>query len=112
MKIAAVTDNGTTISSHFGKASEYIVAIVEDGNVIRQERRNKLPLSADIDPHAHAVTVISDCDIVLARGMGRAMYDALQQANIRPILTKVAPITTAVTACIEGRLKDHPELVH
>lgn len=138
MKIAAVTDNGTTISSHFGRARQYVVVTVEDGKIVAQELRDKTacqhghhddhshheehteiltvsegtPAISSHDPHNHAVQIIADCAIVLARGMGQGMYANLQRAGIRPILTTVAPIATAVTAYIEGRLKDHPELVH
>ena len=33
MKIAAVTDDGKTISAHFGRARYYVVVTVEDGKV-------------------------------------------------------------------------------
>jgi predicted Fe-Mo cluster-binding NifX family protein len=64
------------------------------------------------DQHQDAVALIADCDVVLARGMGNGMYQRLQAANIRPILTTIGIIETAVIAYAEGRLKEHPELVH
>jgi predicted Fe-Mo cluster-binding NifX family protein len=134
MKIAAVTDNGTMISAHFGRAEQFVVITIEDGQIVSQETRNKTACNHShhdhshshdhshtnvtltevqaADPHVSAVSIIADCDAVLARGMGRGMYHNLQQAGIRPLLTKIAPINTAVTAYIEGRLTEHPELVH
>ena len=42
MRIAAVSDDGTTISQHFGRASLYVVVEVEDGEVTHTETRPKL----------------------------------------------------------------------
>jgi predicted Fe-Mo cluster-binding NifX family protein len=41
MKIAAITENGTTISQHFGRAPYYLVVTVEDGKVVSKEQRDK-----------------------------------------------------------------------
>jgi predicted Fe-Mo cluster-binding NifX family protein len=42
MKIAAVSDDGTTISHHFGRAPIYVVVTVEDGNIVSREQREKM----------------------------------------------------------------------
>jgi hypothetical protein len=36
----------------------------------------------------------------------------LQQNGIRPILTDIADIDTAMEAVIEGSIEDHPERLH
>jgi len=41
MKIAAITDDGVTISQHFGRAPYYAVLTVEEGRVVRRELREK-----------------------------------------------------------------------
>jgi predicted Fe-Mo cluster-binding NifX family protein len=41
MKIAAITDDGKTISRHFGRARYYQVHHVEDGAVVGRELRDK-----------------------------------------------------------------------
>ncbi|NJP05798.1 MAG: hypothetical protein HC837_09355 [Chloroflexaceae bacterium] len=143
MKIAAVTDNGTTISSHFGRAKQFVIITVEDGQIVNQELRQKEACGHGHDKHHHShqsnqvvmvgdpgtvvaqpaesashdhhddvIDVIADCTVVLARGMGHGMYARLQASSVKPVLTTVAPIQTAVIAYLEGRLKDHPELVH
>ena len=48
MKIAAITDDGNTISQHFGRAAYYLVVTVENGQIIDREFREKLG-------HAHFV---------------------------------------------------------
>lgn len=116
MKIAVVTNDGTTISAHFGQARYYIVLTVEDGKVVGQEQREKNEYQGAEDTgmqrHTRIVAPITDCNIVLSGGMGAGMYRNLQQAHIRPILTDVEDINEAVTAYIEGRLRNKPELVH
>ena len=42
MKIAAITDDGKTISQHFGRAPYYMVLTVEGGKIVKHEMRDKL----------------------------------------------------------------------
>jgi len=138
MKIAAVSNDGTTISAHFGKARSFAVLTVEDGRVVGQEMRQKdqcshghdhhdhdhghdttqtfsvgsAPASASADPHVQAMAAIADCDVVLSRGMGRGMYANLQRAGIRAVLTDVPDVEEAVAAFLAGTLNEKPELVH
>ena len=42
MKIAVITDDGKTISQHFGRAPYYMVFSVEDGKISGREMRDKL----------------------------------------------------------------------
>lgn len=132
MKIAAITDDGATLSQHFGRARHFLVVIVEDGRIVGQELREKAghhtfaPHEATghshagphgFDPasrgrHAQMLVIIADCQVVLAGGMGQGMYQNLQEAGIRPVLTDVADIHEAVRAFLEGRLVERPELAH
>jgi predicted Fe-Mo cluster-binding NifX family protein len=134
MKIAVVTDDGTTISAHFGRATKYAVLDIEDDNIVSRELRDKAGHddfqhdgSHEHDHHEehergfgkHAgekhrrmFKVIPDCTIVLARGMGQGAYQGLQQNGIRPILTEIRDIDTAVQAVIDGTIEDRPERLH
>jgi predicted Fe-Mo cluster-binding NifX family protein len=132
MKIAAVTDDGTTISAHFGRAHFYAVLTVEDGAITAQEMRPKaghhdFAHEGPEEPghehghgwghgaqsrHARMFATIADCDVLLARGMGAGAYYGLEQAGIRPLVTTVADIDEAVGTYLEGRLEDHPEKLH
>jgi predicted Fe-Mo cluster-binding NifX family protein len=41
MKIAVVSEDGKTISQHFGRAPLYVVATMEDGKITHKETREK-----------------------------------------------------------------------
>ncbi len=141
MKIAVVTNDGRSISAHFGRALHYLVLTVEDGVITEREMRDKsvcnhshhhhgdenyadatqklaidLNLFSEaappVDAHSHAPTIIADCDVVLSRGMGRGMYHNLQRVGVRPVLTDLVLIEEAVTAYLSGQLQEQPHLVH
>ena len=42
MKIAAVSEDGVTISQHFGRAPFYVVVTVENGQIVAREQRDKM----------------------------------------------------------------------
>lgn len=142
MKIAAVTDDGSTISAHFGRATHYVVVTVEDGKVVDRELRVKPGhrdfVGEDGGEHQHdqehgqgreqeqghgfgrqaesrherMLAVIQDCDVVLARGMGMGMRYNLEQVGKRSIITTVADVGEAVAAFLTDSLDDHPERLH
>jgi predicted Fe-Mo cluster-binding NifX family protein len=131
MKIAAITDDGLTISEHFGRAPYYAVITVDQGEITNHELRNKFghrdisgheehhepgkPHGFDReaqDRHAQMAASIKDCQILLARGMGMGARYSLEQAGIEVVLTDVADIEDAVTRYLSGDLKDHPERMH
>ena len=134
MKIAAVSEDGVSISQHFGRAPFYVVVTVENAKIVSHETRDKMGHAqfggetheeahgadprghgfapAEQDRHARMATAIADCEVLLARGMGAGAYESMKQANIRPVVTDVANIDEAVQAYIEGRLVDHTERLH
>jgi predicted Fe-Mo cluster-binding NifX family protein len=132
MKIAAITDDGKTISRHFGRAHHYLVVTVEDGRILGQELREKAGHhtfephgghshdtsgshgfdSASRGRHAQMLHTIQDCQAVLAGGMGLGMQRNLEEVGIRPLLTDITSIEEAVRAFVEGRLAVRPDLAH
>ncbi len=132
MKIAAVSDDGMTISQHFGRAAYYVVVTIQDNKIVAREQREKMghaqfggethaeeddPRGHGFDPgsqsrHARMAGAISDCQVLLARGMGAGAYDSMQAAGIRPIVTDVPRIDDAVKAYLTGALVDHTERLH
>ncbi len=141
MKIAVVTDDGKTISMHFGRAAYYLVCTVEDGAITATEMRDKMghrqfaqmPHDHDHDhdhdhqhehgqghgfgassdrKHAMMIEAITDCEAVLVRGMGRGAYIAMQNANITPVVTDIADAQAAALAYASGDIVDHTEKLH
>jgi predicted Fe-Mo cluster-binding NifX family protein len=134
MKIAAVSEDGVTISQHFGRAPFYIVLTVEDGQIVSREKRDKLghahfasepheeghsddPRGHGFDPaaqnrHVRMAAAIADCQVLLARGMGAGAYQSMEQAGIRPIITDIPTIDGAVQAYLDGSIMDHTEQLH
>lgn len=133
MKIAVVTDDGKTVSRHFGRAPYYLVVEVdENGNVVGKELREKLghrhfaheehghehgagrhgfgPGAAD--RHSRMAAAISDCDVLICGGMGWGAYQAMQSYGIKPIVTDLVNVDDAVQAYLNGTIVDHTEWLH
>ncbi len=133
MKIAFATDDGQTVSQHYGQAGHYVVLTIEGNQVVAREMRSKERCDHSAHGHVHVdaqptltvqgggqsrdhhalmIEAISDCEAAIARGIGRGMYYALPRAGIRPIITDIASIDDAARAYIDGTIVDHPEKVH
>ena len=132
MKIAAITDDGKAISLHFGRAQYYLVATVENGQIINREMRPKLGHNhfsnqpheeeshgqrhgtdpASHDKHLQISEAITDCEALLCRGMGRGAYESMKTRNIRPMVTDIADIDDAIMAYANGQIIDHTEKLH
>ena len=119
IKIAVPTDDGVTISHHFGQAKQFKVCTIENNQVVDTELREKAShLHGD---HSHAdgihpgqlmVTLISDCSVLLSGGMGTPAFNKARAAGLEVVLTAVHSIDDAITAYLAGTLKNDPGLIH
>jgi len=131
MKIAFITNDGETISRHFGRAPYYLVLEVEDGEVVGKEMRDKLGHSQFVSggehhapgqehgmgadshgKHKSMAETISDCDALICGGMGRGAYQSMQTIGITPIVTELSDIEEALQAYLDGDLQDQTEMLH
>ena len=132
IKVAFVTDDGNTISAHFGRARFYEVVTIEDGKVTFRERREKAGHHTfhgqegheenhgpdhGFDEHSqgkHRIMTanILDCQMMVARGMGNGAYQHMLNANIKPIITDKRTIDEAVQEIIKGTIVSHEERLH
>lgn len=132
MKIAAITDDGKTISQHFGRASYYTVATVEEGKIVNREMREKLGHThfhseehdhnepggrhgygpAADHRHGRMAEAITDCEAVLCRGMGMGAYENMKVRGIRPVVTDISDVDEAILAYANGQIVDHVEKLH
>jgi predicted Fe-Mo cluster-binding NifX family protein len=137
MKIAAITEDGTTISQHFGRAPYYMVLTIENGEIVDRELRDKLGHNqftpgegqgehhsdahhevghglnpGSHDKHVRMAESIADCEALLCRGMGMGAYQSMQVLGIRPVVTDISSIDEAAQAYIQGSIVDHTERLH
>jgi len=133
MKIAVITEDGKTISRHFGRAPYYLVLEVDErGNIVNRELREKLGHRhfaghehdyehgtgrhglgpAAEDRHSRMAAAISDCEVLICGGMGWGAYQAMQSYGIRPIVTELVNIDDAVQAYLNGTIVDRTEWLH
>jgi predicted Fe-Mo cluster-binding NifX family protein len=132
MKIAVVTEDGETISQHFGRAPYYLIATVENGEIINRELIEKLGhrhfVHEPHEPekpgephgmsesaqnrHARMALAIEDCQALLSGGMGRGAYESLSARGIKSVITDISSIEEALMAYIEGSIVNLFERVH
>jgi predicted Fe-Mo cluster-binding NifX family protein len=122
-RIAFVTDDGQTISSHFGRAIYYEVITIDGSGGVARERRQKTGHhTAQHGEHhgnehhhgAHGPMIepILDCSHLVARGMGEGAHTHIRAAGITPILTDLHTINEALAAFTGGALTDNPNRLH
>ena len=131
MKIAIITEDGTTVSQHFGRAPYYLVLTVEDGKMVSKEKRNKAghhtfaahhPESEPEERHGYGAgaqtrhasmaEAIGDCQVLLAGGMGWGAYESMKERSIETIVTDVESIDEAVSLYLSGKLPNLMERLH
>jgi len=131
MKIAVITDDGKTISQHFGRAPYYMVLSIEEGKIVNRELRDKMGHNqfsaagqeehhheqhglddSSHDKHTQMAGSITDCQAVVCGGMGMGAYESMRRLNIQPIVTDLRDIDVAAQAYIDGKLVDHTEKLH
>jgi predicted Fe-Mo cluster-binding NifX family protein len=108
IKIAAVTDDGQTLSDHFGMAAQYVVIQAEDGRILGQETRQKPHHTVHPDHsqgHQHSdqshddmFAPIRDCQVLLVGGMGGGAYQKALSAGLEVVL---------ISGAIEAAARDY-----
>jgi predicted Fe-Mo cluster-binding NifX family protein len=132
MKIAVISEDGTTISQHFGRAPYYVVVTAEDGEVVEKETRDKMGHNSfagqhhdDTAPgerhgfgagaqsrHASMAETIADCKVLIAGGMGWGAYENMTSRGIETIVTDIKTIDEAVKLYLEGKLLNLQQRLH
>lgn len=132
MKIAIITDDGKTISQHFGRAQHYLIITLEDGKEVSREMKDKLGHGqfhgehedheqhggahghdgAAHNKHIQMAEAIKDCSLLICGGMGMGAYESMRRLNIQPLVTDLRTVDEAVQAFLDGKLIDHTERLH
>lgn len=119
-KIAFPTNNGKTINPHFGRAQYYLVVTLdEDKNELEREQRPKAHHTSDAHHHEPGhhppegiFDPLTDCDLLIAGGMGPPAYRNIQQLGINLLLTGERKIEVALKAYLNKSLSHEAQLVH
>ena len=129
MKIAVVSDDGTTVARHFGRAPLYVVFTIVNNTIADREVRHK-PFHprqnclnkgsgdsgtsgpGDGSTHQYMISGVSDCQAVVAGGMGLASYYDLTSADMEVIITHLAEVEEAASRYLAWKLAHHSERLH
>lgn len=132
MKIAFVTDDGITITKHFGRAGKYLVVEVGEGKEVSRDLRDKMGHKqfhtikredkstdrhshdnpADHSKHMQMMAAIEDCDVVVCGGMGRGAFRSIVSLGKEVFMTNAGDINDALSAYLAGELVNMSDLVH
>lgn len=117
MRVAVASEDGVSISHHFGRSRCFLVFEIEDKKVVGQSLRdNTFTAHArgecqEGQPHEHhhghgpVVAALKDCEVVLCYGMGWRAAEDLKQNGIQAfILQNEMSPEDAVSAYLAGGL--------
>jgi predicted Fe-Mo cluster-binding NifX family protein len=132
VKIAIATNDGETVSRHFGRARSYLVATVRYGKVVAQELRPKAGHDdfggrgngthevgrprgyghGATDKHRAMTDPIRDCNVLIAGGMGQGAWEAVHAIGIEPVMTDERDVSRAIERFIRGDLPSRDDRLH
>ena len=118
MKVAIATDDEINIAEHFGRARGFIIYDVKDAKIRdKQFRVNNFTGHAQglhgsghsPDRHKVILKALSDCNVVISRGMGQRIYNDLRNAGIQAFIVNESNTTEAVQNYLDDKLFNHPD---
>jgi predicted Fe-Mo cluster-binding NifX family protein len=120
MKIGIASNDHRSIAQHFGRTKGFVIAELIDGTIKSKDyRENVFTHHLQQGEHQHEgghghshegiLAALKDCDVVIARGMGRRIYEDLRGANIESLITDIPTVDDALSAYVSGTLIDNPE---
>ncbi len=131
IKIAIPTDDGVTISRHFGQARAFLIVTLDDGEIVAQELR-ELPDAGGHDHHHHhhdhnhdhhhgmggnpahmaKFEYVRDCQFLIGGGMGAPAVNRLNAMGIQVALTDHKQIADLLEEVKTGQVKHNPKRMH
>ena len=137
-KIAFVTEDGETISAHFGRAPKVVIVTIENGRETQREMRDKstgghgehahhhdhvafveqdTPITHQQDHRHHhnhdkMLEAMHDCGVLIARGMGVPAMTKSENRGMRVVLVNEKSIDEALRAYLNGTLQHEPRRLH
>ncbi len=114
LRIAFATDDGETISNHFGQAGSYRVVQLDDGghtDLGLRPKAHHAPGEHQPSLHGSMFEPISDCRVLIAGGMGTPAWDKARNAGLEVILAG-GTISEALAAYSSGALASDDRRLH
>lgn len=123
MKIAVASDDGLSISTHFGRSAGFVIFVAEGSEIVKCDYRSnsaghrhegECNHEHDHGQHSHAgfLAALNDCEVIICRGMGRRAIIDLKANGIAVAITS-EPIDVAAAAkrYVQGKLPATDESV-
>lgn len=104
MKIAIAHENGK-VCAHFGRAPEFVIAELENDQVVQQKIVSSPGHGHGIIPHFLAQQGVQ---VIIAGGMGEGALQMCAEYGIEPILSIQGTIPEVLDQYIRGQLKSVP----
>jgi predicted Fe-Mo cluster-binding NifX family protein len=118
MRIAIPTDDKTTICPHFGRTSGFMIFKIENRKVVDSEYRPNTftgHVRGNHQDHHHnpegqqrshtgIYQALGDCQIVIAKGMGRRLYNDFEEWKLQVFITRENEIETAIQSFLNNTL--------
>jgi len=125
MKIAIPTSDGIRISSNVHHIKGFKVfeiisgKIVDEAYVTKSKAVNNSapsgdngnPVSQEHDGNFSILAGIDDCQIVIANGVSKKMFEELVRAHKEVYITEASNVRGAINHFIRQTLRNHPEIV-
>ena len=101
-RVAVATNDGESISSHFGRSAAFIVFDADERGAVRSEVRQNLHACGEHTGcghghdhatnagHAGLLSLLQDCCAVIAGGMGRRAAEELHSHGVDTVMVDVA----------------------
>jgi len=119
MNIAIASDDGINIASHLGRTKGFVIFNVQEERITQQwyryntftgHARGLSDQGHGIDRHGPILEALKDCKVVISHGMGRRIYNDLQQAGIEVFITDEKIAKSAAELYIKNELVNRPDL--
>lgn len=124
MKIAIPTSDGIRISSNLKKIKGFKVFEIIEGKIIDE---NYVPCHEPVNMNAgrgdngnsdthvelleqSLLACIEDCQMVIANGLGKQMFEELVKAQKEAFITEATHVRGAISHFIRQTLRNHPEM--
>lgn len=118
MRIAVLSDDGTSVAAHGGRAGGCVICDADEKSAVHVEYRQIQRDGETCDGHVHGdhhehhgghshdtiLSLVADCDIVIGGGIGWRLQGDLRERGIEVVLTDEIDAATAAQKFAMGEL--------